>query len=414
MKSKSYICFVLMFCIIMCSTFALAAEVSAQSEPGPVFYINHCEKPYKDSMRIFKYENGKTAKLSQNMAYQLAELNDVIYFMKIDFIEGQDGFVQRGTIWQIDKNGKNEKSVLETSIYTLTSDGEYLYFCGDEYRGSIMRMKPGESPEEFYKVKSFHLIGCSGDWLYYVDNTDTTYAFEFSVNRINTKTGKNEKIIDAFEYGGYFTYPVLYGHTLILYMWKDDISFSDMDLYKVDANTKKIEKFDLADLGTISSIVGIQKGVLVGYNYDEDKMEFIDLEKEGDKSFPLVITANCQFDNQMLVVYELRNNTSKKASFYYGLLVWTDYFAELHFIHAEDLEPGEIYHDFFPSQFINGGIGLKDVRAILVKFDDYSEMDDFRKGVPWDDRFDYYVIKMDDEGEKWLFDIFGVKVDFFE
>lgn len=373
MKSKSYICFVLMFCIIMCSTFALAAEVSAQSEPGPVFYINHCEKPYKDSMRIFKYENGKTAKLSQNMAYQLAELNDVIYFMKIDFIEGQDGFVQRGTIWQIDKNGKNEKSVLETSIYTLTSDGEYLYFCGDEYRGSIMRMKPGESPEEFYKVKSFHLIGCSGDWLYYVDNTDTTYAFEFSVNRINTKTGKNEKIIDAFEYGGYFTYPVLYGHTLILYMWKDDISFSDMDLYKVDANTKKIEKF-----------------------------------------FPLVITANCQFDNQMLVVYELRNNTSKKASFYYGLLVWTDYFAELHFIHAEDLEPGEIYHDFFPSQFINGGIGLKDVRAILVKFDDYSEMDDFRKGVPWDDRFDYYVIKMDDEGEKWLFDIFGVKVDFFE
>jgi hypothetical protein len=90
------------------------------------------------SYAIFKYDNGTKTQISTSKAYDLTTLGDKIYYMKIDMLERQDGFVQRGNLWQMDLDGKNDKAVIEDSILSIASDDTYLYFSADSFGDNIM------------------------------------------------------------------------------------------------------------------------------------------------------------------------------------------------------------------------------------------------------------------------------------
>ena len=101
----------LLFSIISNAT-CVSASTSQSNVSEPIYYVNPVDgksSNYQNNYRIYKYFDGDSVKISKNLAHQLTVVNNTIYFMKIDSVEGQDGMYQRGTIWQVDTDGKNEK-----------------------------------------------------------------------------------------------------------------------------------------------------------------------------------------------------------------------------------------------------------------------------------------------------------------
>ncbi len=292
-----------------------------------IYFVNYMSDyafyENSDAYRIYSYEDGAIKKISKNPAYALTTINDLIYFMKIDYLEREDGFVQRGTIWQVNKNGTNEKEVYSKSIFTLTSDGEYIYFVGDEYGNNIMRMKPGTAPEVFLSnTKSFR-IHYSDGWLYFNDFIDSE-----DVKRVNLKSKNIETVTKrSTDYYSNDIFDVYNNYLIMATRINDQVEF-----IKVDVNTKKEELFD--DFDYIGRFLGIENGILISYNGEEDKIEFLDLNKT--TYFQSTINFNNWFrhDTGNSISYTVSNNTSNMDSGTYALITLMDDYRPMnvHFI----------------------------------------------------------------------------------
>ncbi|QUH29547.1 stalk domain-containing protein [Vallitalea guaymasensis] len=164
----------------------------------PIYYVNMmsdmCYYNNEDTgYRIYRLNSdGTSTKISKNKAYTLGIIGDTIYYMNFAELEREDGFVQRGTLWQINKDGTEEKAVLENiNILTMDTDGEYIYFTSNAYGQNIMRMKPSEEPEIFVKDCLSYKVHYYDGQLYYLDVNDN-----YSTRRIDINTLEKELVTD--------------------------------------------------------------------------------------------------------------------------------------------------------------------------------------------------------------------------
>ncbi len=159
------------------------------------YYINETldEKFYNDdleSYRIFKYDKGKTRRISNNRAYEFCQIGNSIYYIKMDYLGREDGSAQTGSLWKLDLDNDDETLVLEDNIYTIASDGKYIYFTRYDDLGNdnIMRMEPGKQAEIFLKDCKSYRLAYSNGWLYYVEDKS------YNIMRININTKEKQKV----------------------------------------------------------------------------------------------------------------------------------------------------------------------------------------------------------------------------
>jgi hypothetical protein len=217
----------------------------------------------QDSYRIFKMKDGKREKISNNAAYALTVMDDTVYYMKIDDLEREEGYVQRGDLWQVKIDGSDEKQVIDERIFTITSDDKYLYFTGDMFGNNIMRMQPNMEPEIFQEnCKSYRLFHSDG-WLYYVD------AKNGGIKRINTLTKAKESVTNhsANYYSG-FAFTVYNNHLILNVM-----DYSNWNSYNIRINIKTGEE-KIEDDRKIYLDVS-DTGILHIYNFNKQEMEFV-------------------------------------------------------------------------------------------------------------------------------------------
>lgn len=159
------------------------------------YYINETldEKFYNndlESYRIFKYDKGKTRRISNNRAYEFCQIGNSIYYIKMDYLGREDGSAQTGSLWKLDLDNDDETLVLEDNIYTIASDGKYIYFTRYDDLGNdnIMRMEPGKQAEIFLKDCKSYRLAYSNGWLYYVEDKS------YNIMRININTKEKQKV----------------------------------------------------------------------------------------------------------------------------------------------------------------------------------------------------------------------------
>ncbi|GMQ62440.1 stalk domain-containing protein [Vallitalea maricola] len=188
----------------------------------PIYYVNMmsdmCYYNNEDTgYRIYRLNNdGTSTKISENKAYTLGIIGDTIYYMNFVDLEREDGFVQRGTLWQINKDGTEEKAILEdVNIFTMDTDGEYIYFTSNAYGQNIMRMKPSGEPEIFLKDCLSYKIYYNDGQLYYLDKKDN-----YSTKRIDVNT-LEKKLVTDYRLNYYAGYMMLAYQDYFIMNWDD-------------------------------------------------------------------------------------------------------------------------------------------------------------------------------------------------
>ncbi|GMQ57724.1 hypothetical protein AN1V17_21190 [Vallitalea sediminicola] len=197
-------------------------ELVGVATDEPIYYVNMmsdmCFYDNPDTgYRIYRLNSdGTSTKISENKAYTLGIIGDTIYYMNFSDLEREEGFVQRGTLWQINKDGTEEKEVLkDVNILTMDTDDEYIYFTSNAYGQNIMRIKPSEEPEIFIKDCLSYKIYYNDGQLYYLDKNDN-----YSTKRIDVNTLEKELVTD-YESNYYAGYMMLAYKNYFIMNWAD-------------------------------------------------------------------------------------------------------------------------------------------------------------------------------------------------
>lgn len=397
-KMKSIVLRISIFISLLTFVFSIGDCAFAQDSNGnkPIYYVNFMSdnafydfEENLDAYRIYSYEEGDIKRISKNPAYALTTMNDLIYYMKIDGLEREDGFVQRGTIWQVNLNGTNEKEVSSESIFTLTSDGQFIYFVGDKYGDNIMKMRPGKAPEVFLKnTKSFR-IHYSNGWLYFMDSKDD------SVKRVNLKNKNIETMTrrSTIYYEGF-----IFGVNNNYLIMPTETVNGSTEIIKVNVNTKKEELFNDFDYKqTLNDdgveypkydFEGIENGILISYNREEDKIEFFNLNKSTYFRSTIKYNYWTRYDNGNLLAYIVSNRTSNEDSGTYALITLrADYTPmEVHIIDY-NLGAGESTTGYL---YDSSNLDI-DSKYIFVKVSNNIEKQQILEGLQCDETYnDYY------------------------
>lgn len=219
-----------------------------------------------DSYRIFKKKkDGSIEQVSKNQAYRIAIVGDTIYYIKIDGLERGDGFVQRGVLWKVNTDGTGEEQVLDGSVFSLASDGTYLYISGEYpgYENSIIKMNPSNKKiETFIDTKSYNLTYSEG-YLYYEDPED-----EDRIKRVNISTMKVESVTQ---------YPADYYSGFLFIVYKDYLIINGSYLETLLINMKTGEEHVIKENKTYLHVSS--DGLLVIRDWEKDTLEFIPIDK---------------------------------------------------------------------------------------------------------------------------------------
>lgn len=129
-----------------------------------------------DYRRIYriKSDGSEKVKLTDDMAYKIKVVGNWIYYMKIDYLEREEGMVQRGTLYKVKTDGTEKQKVLTKTITNFSVDEEWIYYGEHE----VFRVKhDGTDLEKIIEGKSFS-YDVDEEWIYYENSLDENHIYK--------------------------------------------------------------------------------------------------------------------------------------------------------------------------------------------------------------------------------------------
>lgn len=175
---KLSVLFILVIGVLMSQT--VLADTAIGNEEVEYFVEEYYGQPEEyDNAGIYtrnKQTQEVTLLLEEHIIGELIHKDDWLYYMKVDYFEGQMGYHQRGWLYKIKTDGTGQTQVVDNEIIKMASSDDRLYFAvsgfdGEFPMGTLMSLDFDNGELTVYDAE-VNDITIHGDWIYYPERRD--------------------------------------------------------------------------------------------------------------------------------------------------------------------------------------------------------------------------------------------------